>query len=67
MQAVARLEISTIMQITILLYITSNISLLKLKKVTLLTIMLYNSENNVRNTWLFCRPLFCHCSAVKCT
>jgi len=33
--------------------------------VTLFTMILYNSENNIRDTRPFCRPLFCHSSVVK--
>ena len=40
---------------------------LKLKKVTLFSMILYNSENNVRNVRPFCRPQFCHSSVVKYT
>jgi len=36
--------------------------LLKPTKVTLFTIILYNSENNIRDTRPFCRPMFYHCS-----
>ena len=38
---------------------------LKPTKVTLLTVIMYNSENNIRDIRLFCRPLFCHSRAVK--
>jgi len=40
---------------------------LKPKKVTLFTIILYNSENSIHDTRPFCRPLFCHSSVVKYT
>jgi len=40
---------------------------LKPTKVTLFTIILYNSENNICDARPFCRPLFCHRSAVKYT
>jgi len=33
---------------------------LKPKNVTSFTIILYNSEKNIRVMRLFCRPLFCH-------
>jgi len=39
----------------------------KTYKLTLFTIIVYNSENSIRNTRPFCRPLFCHSSVVKCT
>jgi len=29
--------------------------------------IVYNSENSIRNTMPFCRPLFCHRSLVKYT
>ena len=41
------------------------IALLKTYEVTLFTMIVYNSENNIRNTRLFCHPLFCHRSVVK--
>jgi len=40
---------------------------LKPTKVTLFTMILYNSENSIRDIRLFCRPLFCHSSFVKFT
>jgi len=40
---------------------------LKLEKVTLITMVLYNSENNIRNVRPFCCPLFCPSSFVKYT
>jgi len=36
-------------------------------KVSLFTMILYNSENNIRDIRPFCRPLFCHSSVVKYT
>jgi len=36
-------------------------------ELTLFTMIVYNSENSIRNTKLFCRPLFCHRSVVKYT
>ena len=39
----------------------------KLTKVTLLTLILYKSENSICGTRPFCRPLFCHSSLVKYT
>ena len=38
---------------------------LKPTKVTLLAMILYYSENSIRDTRPFCRPLFCHSSVVK--
>jgi len=38
---------------------------LKPKKVTLFTMILYNSENNIRDTRPLCSVLFCHSSVVK--
>jgi len=38
---------------------------LKPTKVTLINIILCNSENNIRDERPFCHPLFCHSSAVK--
>jgi len=38
----------------------SNRSPLKPTKVSLFTILLYNSENSIRDIRPFCRPLFCH-------
>jgi len=38
---------------------------LKPTKVTLFTMILFNSENSTRDTRPFCRPLFCHSSVVK--
>jgi len=40
---------------------------LKPTKVTLFTMILYNSENSICDIRPSCRPLFCHISAVKCT
>ena len=40
---------------------------LKLSKVTSLTVILYNSEQSIRDTRPFCSPLFCHRSVVKYT
>jgi len=37
----------------------------KTYELTLFTTILYNSENSIRNTKLFCHPLFCHRSVVK--
>jgi len=37
---------------------------LKPAKVTLFTMILYNSENNIRDIRPFCRPLFGHITAV---
>jgi len=34
---------------------------------SLFTIILYNSENNIRVRRPFCRPLFCHSNVVKYT
>ena len=39
----------------------------KIYKLTLFTMIAYNSENNIRNARPFCHPLFCHSSVVKCT
>ena len=38
---------------------------LKLKKVTLFTFILCNSEHNIRDIRPFCCALFCHSSVVK--
>jgi len=38
---------------------------LKPKKVTLFTMILCNSENNIRDIRPFCCALFCHSSVVK--
>jgi len=38
---------------------------LKPQKVTLFTMILHNSENNIRVVRPFFRPLFCHSSFVK--
>jgi len=38
----------------------------KTYKLTLFTMIVYNSENSIRNTRPFCHPLFCHSSVVKC-
>jgi len=40
---------------------------LKPTKVTLFTIILYNSENNLPVIRPFCRSLFSHSSLVRCT
>jgi len=40
---------------------------LKPTKVSLFTIIFYNSKNNIRDISLFCRPLFCHSSVEKYT
>jgi len=40
---------------------------LKPTKVTLFTMILYNSETNVGAIRPFCHPLFCHSSVVKYT
>jgi len=40
---------------------------LKPMKVTLLTMILYNSEKSIRDIKPFCRPLFCHNHVVKYT
>ena len=40
---------------------------LKPAKVTLITMILNNSENVIRDIRPFCRDLFCHSSIVKCT
>jgi len=34
-------------------------------KVALLSMILYNSENSIRDVRLFCRPLYCHSSIVN--
>ena len=36
-------------------------------KVTLFTMIFYNTENNIRDISPFCSPLFCHSSVVKYT
>jgi len=41
------------------------IALLEPTEVTLFTIILYNSENNIRDIRPFCCLLFCHNSFVK--
>jgi len=41
------------------------IPLPKTCELTLFTMIAYNSENSIRNTRLFCHPLFCHRSVVK--
>jgi len=41
------------------------LSPLKSTKVTLFTMILYNSENSIHDIRSFCRPLFCHSSVVK--
>jgi len=38
---------------------------LKPTKVTLYTIIFYNSENSIRDVNSFCRPLFCHRSCFE--
>ena len=38
---------------------------LKPKKVILFIMILYNSENNIRDIRPFCRPLLCHSHVVK--
>jgi len=38
---------------------------IKPTKITLFTLILYNSENNIRDVRSFCRPLFCHSCVVK--
>jgi len=43
------------------------IALPKTYESTLFTLIEYNSENSIRNTRLFCHPLFCHRSVVKYT
>jgi len=43
------------------------IALPKTYELTLFTMIVYNSENSIRNTRLFCHPLFCHRSVVKHT
>jgi len=40
---------------------------LKPTKVTLFTMILYNTENSIRDIRPFCRPLFCHSSVAKHT
>jgi len=40
---------------------------LKPTKVTLFTVILYNSENSILDIRPFCRRLFCHRSVVKNT
>ena len=42
------------------------ISPLKLAEVTLFTMILYNSENSIRDIRPFCRPLICH-NSVMCS
>ena len=44
---------------------TGTIAHLKPAKVTLFTMILYNSENGIRDIRPFCRPFFCHSSVVK--
>jgi len=39
----------------------------KSTKVSIFTMILYNSENSIRDIRRFCRPLFCHSSVVKYT
>jgi len=43
------------------------IASLKLTKVTLFTMIFYNSENSIRDIRPFCCPLFCNSSVVKYT
>jgi len=43
------------------------IALPKTYELTLFTMIVYNSENSIRNTRPFCHPLFCHKSVVKYT
>jgi len=40
---------------------------LKSTKRSYFTMILYNSENSIRDIRPFCRPLFCHSSVVKYT
>jgi len=40
---------------------------LKPAKVNLLIMIVYISENSIRDIRLFCRPLFCHSSVLKYT
>jgi len=40
---------------------------LKPTKVTLFTMILYNSENSIRDIRPFCHPLFCRSSSAKYT
>ena len=46
---------------------TGAIPPVKPARVTVFTIILYNSENSIQDIRLFCRPLFCHSSVVKYT
>jgi len=46
---------------------TGAIAPLKPTKVTLFTMILYNSENSICNIRPFCRLLFCHSNVVKYT
>jgi len=39
----------------------------KTQEATLFTMTVYNSENSIRNTTRFCRPLFCHRNVVRYT
>jgi len=41
------------------------VALPKTYELTLFTTTVDNSENSIRNTRLFCHPLFCHVSVVK--
>jgi len=41
--------------------------LYNLRQCLLFTMILYNSENSIRDIRPFCRPLFCHSSVVKYT
>jgi len=45
----------------------SKIAPLKPRKVSLFTMIFYNSENSTCDIRQFCRPLFCHRSVVKYT
>jgi len=41
------------------------IAIPKIYELTVFTMIVYNSENSIRNTRLFFHPSFCHRSAVK--
>ena len=41
------------------------IAIPKTYEVTLFAMIVYNSENSIRNARLFCHPLFCHRSVVR--
>ena len=45
----------------------TTLTTLKPAKVTLLTMILYHSENGIHHIRPFCRPLFCHSNVVKYT